>query len=222
MKPTWESDCGDVKLWQGDCLEVMATWPDGAVDAVVTDPPYGINANNQTLGRGRKRFYRGGDWDSKAPSVEWLLKFGTEHVFWGGNYLSDLPVSADWLVWHKLNDGRSFSEVELAWTNVGCRGRHFSHHWSGETKRHPTQKPLRVMQWCIGFTSGATIADPFMGSGTTGVAAVRAVRKFWGVELEPQYFEIAKRRIQDELHKVAFLEGNLSRRKEHQQTLFTK
>lgn len=188
---------GNATLYLGDCREVLPTLP--KVDAVITDPPYGIGANKQTLGKGKKEFDRGGDWDGAAPDLSACM-IAPLLCFWGGNYFADqLPVTNDWLIWHKVNDGRSFSECEMAWTNFGRQTRHLSHHWAGEEKEHPTQKPLPVMLWCIGQAGDAArvIADPFMGSGTTGVACMALGRQFIGIEREPKYFDIACRRIED-------------------------
>jgi site-specific DNA-methyltransferase (adenine-specific)/modification methylase len=188
---------GNAELWLGDCREVLPMLP--KVDAVVTDPPYGIGANKQTLGKGKKDFYRGGEWDAAAPDIRWIPGHARWYCVWGGNYFADqLPVTNDILVWHKLNDGRSFSECEFAWTNSGKQSRIKSHHWSGEEKEHPTQKPVPVMAWCMAVFSDATsILDPFMGSGTTGVVAIAASRSFIGIERESKYFDIACRRIED-------------------------
>jgi len=188
---------GNATLILGDCRDIQPTLP--KVDAVITDPPYGISANKQTLGKGKKEFDRGGDWDNEAPDIRGLLALAPLVCVWGGNYFADqLPVSNDWLVWHKLNDGRSFSECELAWSNFGKQTRHLSHHWPGEEKEHPTQKPLPVMLWCVQQSGDApTIEDPFMGSGTTGVACVMLGRSFIGIERESKYFDIACRRIED-------------------------
>jgi len=187
---------GDATLYLGDCMEILPTL--GKVDAVITDPPYGISANKQTLGKGKKEFDRAGDWDDATPDLSACIAAGRLACFWGGNYFSaQLPASNDWLIWHKKNDGRSFSECEMAWSNFGKQTRHLSHHWSGEEKSHPTQKPLAVMLWCINQAGAVkTILDPFMGSGTTGVAAIQLGRKFIGIEREPAYFDIARRRIE--------------------------
>jgi len=188
-------EIGDAVLYHGDCLEILPTLP--KVDAVVTDPPYGISANRMTLGSGQKKFHRGGEWDRNRPNLDWIPKVAKRYCVWGGNYFADqLPVTNDILVWHKLNDGLSFSECEFAWTNTGMQTRIRQHHWSGEQKEHPTQKPLPVMQWCVGFFMDAhTILDPFMGSGTTGVACANLGRKFIGIEIERKYFDIACERI---------------------------
>lgn len=188
---------GDATLYLGDCLEILPTLP--KVDAVITDPPYGISANKQTLGKGKKEFDRGGDWDDSVPDIRWIRDYAKWFCVWGGNYFADqLPPTNDILVWHKLNDGRSFSECEFAWTNSGRQSRIKSHHWSGEEKEHPTQKPVPVMAWCMAiFPDATSVLDPYMGSGTTGVAAMLAGRSFIGIEREPKYFDIACRRIED-------------------------
>jgi site-specific DNA-methyltransferase (adenine-specific)/modification methylase len=188
---------GNATLYLADCREVLPTLP--KVDAVITDPPYGISANKMTLGKGKKEFSRGGDWDDGAPDIRWIETHARWFCVWGGNYFADqLRPTNDILVWHKLNDGRSFSECEFAWTNCGKQSRIKSHHWSGEEKEHPTQKPVAVMDWTLGyFPEAQSILDPFMGSGTTGIAAVRLQRQFIGIELDPTYFDIACRRIED-------------------------
>jgi site-specific DNA-methyltransferase (adenine-specific)/modification methylase len=192
-----EVTIGNARLILGDCREVLPLLP--RVDAVITDPQYGIGANKQTLGKGKKTFWRGGNWDNAPASVYEWLNIAPLACFWGGNYFTDqLPPSNDWLIWHKMNDGRSFSECEMAWSNFGKQTRHISHHWSGEEKVHPTQKPLAVMMWCIQQSGCAgTIIDPFMGSGTTGVACMNLGRKFIGIELEQKYFDIACERIEN-------------------------
>jgi site-specific DNA-methyltransferase (adenine-specific)/modification methylase len=187
---------GEATLYLGDCMDILPTLE--KVDAVITDPPYGISANKQTLGKGKKEFDRCGDWDNETPSIFKWLEIAPLCCFWGGNYFSDqLSPTNHWLIWHKMNDGRSFSECEMAWTNFGKQVRHLSHHWSGEEKMHPTMKPLPVMLWTIEQAGNAkTILDPFMGSGTTGVAAIQLGRKFIGIEREPKYFDIACQRIE--------------------------
>lgn len=188
---------GNATLYLGDCREILSELP--KVDAVITDPPYGISANKMTLGKGKKEFDRAGSWDDGRPDISWIPDFARWFCIWGGNYFADvLAPTNDILVWHKKNDGRSFSECELAWTNSGKQTRILSHHWSGEEKDHPTQKPERVMHWSLEwFPEAITVLDPFMGSGTTGVACMAQGRSFIGIEREPKYFAIACRRIED-------------------------
>jgi len=117
----------------------------------------------------------------------------------GGNYF-ELPPTRCPLVWDKDNAGRDFADFEMAWTNFDQVARRFVFrpiNMDGG-KVHPTQKPIALMEWCLGFLPKArTILDPFMGSGTTGVACAKLGRKFIGIELEPKYFDIACKRIDD-------------------------
>lgn len=176
-------------------------------DAVITDPPYGIGANKQTMGAGKKNFHRGDGWDKEAPDITFLLAYAPTQIIWGGNYFTDaLPPTNDWLCWHKKNDGRSFSEFELAWTNLGKQARLLAHHWGGEEKQHVTMKPSAVMDWCVSFVdSGAKILDVFAGSGSTLLAADRNNQTGYGVELDPRYVDV----ILDRLEKQTGLTAEL-------------
>lgn len=193
---------GPHRLWCADSSDnaVRSAACDG-VGAVVTDPPYGIDASRMTMGIGQSKRPRGDRlsnviaWDDAAPCVAWLLDIAPFVVVWGGNYFPDLPTSADWLVWYKKNDGRSFSEAELAWTNCSRRVRLLAHHWSGETKQHITQKPLQVMVWSLGFVPDEIIVlDPFAGSGTTLMACAQTGRIARLIERDPRYCDVIRRR----------------------------
>jgi site-specific DNA-methyltransferase (adenine-specific)/modification methylase len=191
-----------VTLYLGDCREILPTL--GKVDAVVTDPPYGIGFAAQPTKWQRRAGQQAEAWDDQAiadfPS---LIDRAPHKLVWGGNYYA-LPPSRGWLVWHKPDAPPSMASLELCWTNLNRNARHISVSigaTNAERVGHPTQKPLAVMQWCIEqIPPPATlILDPFMGSGTTGVAAVNLGRKFIGIEIEPKYFDIACRRISEAL-----------------------
>jgi DNA modification methylase len=185
---------GDCRLILGDCMEVMPTL--GKVDAVVTDPPYGIGitkSNRLAVSRGMG----GKSWDDEVPDITALPN--VSKIIWGGNYF-DLQPCRGFLIWDKNNAGRDFADVEFAWTNIDMVARRMVYRPMNMDggKQHPTQKPIALMQWCLGFLPNAdTILDPFMGSGTTGVACVNLGRKFIGIELDEDYFDIACRRIQE-------------------------
>lgn len=214
----WVSDCGTVRLICGDCLEVLPTL--GKVDAVVTDPPYGLG---EAAGKNKSRTnaaiakdYGDDDWDDEPCSPEKIVAMraiSEWQIIFGGNYF-ELPPARCWLVWDKMSTG-DFADCEMAWTNLDKAVRRLQHLWNGmirkdrEARFHPTQKPVGVMQWCLGHLPDGCdlILDPFMGSGTTGVACVRTGHKFIGIEKEPKYFEIAKRRIIDELNRFPLLES---------------
>lgn len=197
---------GDCRLILGDCLEVMPTL--GRVDAVVTDPPYGIdygNAGGFSADHGWASRKGAAEWDKERPAPEVfsaILGLSKEQIIWGGNYFSDLlPPSMRWLAWDKGQRDFSLADMELAWTSQQKAVRVFTYPRGKavqDGKQHPTQKPVALMEWCLGFLPDArTILDPFMGSGTTGVACVKTGRKFIGIELDEGYFEIAVRRIRD-------------------------
>jgi len=193
---------GDATLYLGDCRDILPTL--GKVDAVVTDPPYGIGyAASPVVGRNRaSKRYTKLDWDESAPDLSQVLVSGVDAIVWGGNYFP-LPPTRCWLVWHKPDIAPSLSPLEMAWTNLdrSCGFYRYSISATGLERvaagsGHPTQKPLPLMQWCLGFVPNAqTILDPFMGSGTTGVACANLGRSFIGIEREPAYFDIAVRRI---------------------------
>ena len=203
-------DGGNITLYCGDCLDILPTLEPGSVDAVVTDPPYGIGAARKGGVGGSNKAVAGhyGDsgWDDEPANIAPLISLGLPSIIWGGNYFA-LPLMRGWLVWDKLNSG-NFADCELAWTNLPTSVRIFRHLWNGmirgserDCRRvHPTQKPVALMEWCLSFLPEATIIlDPFMGSGTTGVACVRTGRRFCGIEIDPGYFQIAVKRIQAEL-----------------------
>ncbi len=203
IEPYYETELG--KLYHGDCLEVLPQLE--SVDLILTDPPYGINANKMTLGKGKKEFPRGCNWDNELPDISILLEYCEWYCIFGGNYFAhQLPVNNHILVWWKGNDNRSFSECEMAWTNTGKQVRLFRHHWSGEIKTHPTQKPLAVMVWCIQqFPMTNSILDPYLGSGTTAIACERLNRRWIGIEISKEYCDIAVDRIKKEMAQYKFI-----------------
>jgi DNA modification methylase len=192
-------------IYNMDCLEGMRDIPDGMIDAVITDPPYGIKINKShrlSVSRG----FGGETWDDKRCTSEVVFivdHFGSKPiVVWGGNYYTDiLPISRGWLIWDKLNDGRDFGEAELAWSNIDTVIRRFKKrpiNMDGG-KVHPTQKPIDLIAWCIEkYTKpGDTILDPFMGSGTTAIACLNTGRHYIGFEKEQKYYQIALERIRN-------------------------
>ena len=223
IEPTWVSKDGQVVLYCADCLDVLPTLT--GIDAVVTDPPYGIDYKpKRSLSKCHK-------WQSQQPFQPVIsddapfdpipvLALKCPTVMWGGHHYADkLPVSGGWLVWDKrrsgtISQGFIASDADLAWTNAGNTVRVFALMWAGLCRDeevgehyHPTQKPVSLMVWCIKQVGAESMSvlDPFMGSGTTGVAAVRLGCRFVGIEISETYFTIAKRRIQKELSQARLL-----------------
>jgi len=215
MKPYYETKLG--KLYHGDCLEIMPQLE--PVDLVLTDPPYGIGEDG-----GLKARYRKGDgrtkgivkhakinWDSKRPSkqaFDMMIEKAEIVMFFGGNYFADLlPASSGWLYWDKRMGG-DFSDGELIYTNRKAALRSLSIHpfsglRGGKDRKHPTQKPVAVMLWCLSFVPDAeTVIDSYFGSGTTAIACERLNRKWIGIEISEEYCEIASKRIEAEAKQL--------------------
>jgi DNA modification methylase len=197
---------GRATLYLASCEEVLPTLP--KVDAVVTDPPYGIGADkaaSKNNGKWGWTYYGETDWDASRPPPEvfaLILDAGRDQIIWGGNYFTDLlPPTMQWLVWDKGQRNFSLADCEFAWSSQRKAARIFDYPRAlalQDGKEHPTQKPVALMKWCIDMLpKPQTILDPFMGSGTTGVAAVQMGRDFIGIEREPKYFDIACRRIEE-------------------------
>ena len=216
-----------VTLYLGDCRKLInpggRTLEQGSIapciDAVVTDPPYGMgwdtNSSRFSGGEPSSAYKRGrgrNDWgavfsdDAPFDPSPWLSF--PKVILWGCNhYAAKLPVGTT-LVWIKRFEaafGTFLSDAELAWMKGGhgvyCR-RDTSGCEHTQERHHPTEKPLGLMRWSIKKIGDATtILDPFMGSGTTGVAAVELGRKFIGIEIESRYFDIACRRISEALRQ---------------------
>ena len=219
---TWQS--GSVTLYCGDCLEILPEI--SGIDSIVSDPPYGIDFNYSAKRTRKSKLDWDSKGQGKDADRKWDKIIGDDKPFepahltsfqevilWGANnYAGRLPSSRGWLIWDKLGDKSPchFGDVEIAWTNLDMVARIHRQLWRGiirqgeenvsnGPKLHPAQKPVALMSWCLGFTSGETICDPYMGCGSTGVAAIRQGRRFIGIELDPNYFETARQRIEREL-----------------------
>lgn len=205
-----KQEIGNATLYLGDCAEILPTL--GQFDAVVTDPPYGIGeARKNNASRGKlaiAKDYGVSDWDDKPitkESVDLLRNISNWQIIFGGNYF-ELPPAKCWLIWDKENGASDFADAELAWTNLDKAVRLKRYMWNGMLRAnkeprgdHPTQKPVGIMEWVISHLPNdvKTIIDPYMGSGTTGVACMKMEKTFVGIERERKYFDIACKRIED-------------------------
>jgi len=209
MKPYFETKLG--RLYNCDCLDFMKEMEDKSVDLVLTDPPYGINADLSAHKSGGKCGwvdYGRSEWDKERPSrhyFEEMLRVTQRQIIWGGNYFTDyLYPTMGWLVWDKGQRNFSLADGELAWTSFNKAMRIYTVPRSAalkDGKKHPTQKSLKVMEWCILYADRAlkikveTIFDPFLGSGTTAVACEKLKRRWVGIEISEKYCEVASKRI---------------------------
>lgn len=209
-----------ITIYHGDCREILPELE--SVDLVLTDPPYGINLQcnykdrhtnrltGRRYGKANSQNYPNVFGDSKPFDPSWLLKHGTARIIWGGNYFANkLPNTNGWLVWDKERpDSLDQSTCELAWTDCIKGVRRFRYLWNGMIRAgndnlyHPTQKAVSLMKWCMSLKwtrKFESVSDPYMGSGTTLVAAKELGRKAIGIEIEEKYCEIAVKRLSQEV-----------------------
>lgn len=187
---------GNCTLYLGDCMEVMPTL--GRVDAVVTDPPYGLGKRMQGGTWGAQDHNSGflrWDLEAKQEWIDAILALGVPSIIWGGNYFS-VPAARCWLAWSKVNAVPTMADFEMAWTNLDkpCKRKDLP---VGRVEfGHPTQKPLALIEWCLTHIPKAEVTlDPFLGSGTTLVACAKMGRAGIGIELDEEYFNIAVERV---------------------------
>lgn len=201
FEPFYDRD--GITIYNTDCRQLLPFI--GRCDLLLTDPPYGIGASRMNLGMWRTSRMEKHDWDNESPPrwlLEMMLECTEKHIVWGGNYYT-LPPSRQYLVWDKGAGfkGRDFAECEQAWCSMDGNARVFVRDplASGDyrDKVHPTQKPVALMQWCIGIAGDdvRSVVDPFMGSGTTLVAAKRAGIRAIGIEVNRAYCESAVARL---------------------------
>lgn len=215
---------GRAVLWLGDCLELLVAGALKEADAVVSDPPYGIGFqhggggkrispvnNSESPIRGDDKPYDPGPWldfcGAGGNGGKPIVLLGADH------YKERLPAGGRMLCWDKsVGQGAAttFSDAEFAWTNRRNPRNVFRHFWMGglrsgqgaqsrEPRHHQSQKPVELMAWLIEHARigvGKWVLDPYMGSGSTGVAALQSGRRFVGVEIEQRHFDTAVRRIE--------------------------
>lgn len=210
--PYWTSRDGRHTLYCGQCENILPAL--AKADLVIADPPYGIGENAYRVASRSKLAkptdYGSFEWDSQPATQEQInctINAGRRSIIWGGNYFG-LPPARGWLVWDKINGDNCFADAELAWTNCETSVRVFRFMWNGMLRDgeargvprvHPAQKPVELMLWCLSFVPDAkTVIDPFAGSGTVGLACMRAGISSISIEREPKYCAIAAVRLERE------------------------
>lgn len=202
------------KIINADCLDILRQLPDKCVDLLLTDPPYGIDYGGQLI-KGEEyktqtnkhgwRNFGNGEWDKERPSAEIfreMLRVSKNQIIWGGNYFADLlPASQGWFVWNKMQRNFSLADGELAWTSFDKALRIFDYsrgQANQDEKIHPTQKPLKLIEWCLarGGVENDLVLDCFSGSGTTAVACHNLHRRFICIEKDPEYYRASCERLE--------------------------
>ena len=198
------------RIINADCLDILKQLPDKCVDLVLTDPPYGINIVQQILKKDpfKKHGYNtweNKDWDRFIVNKEYfneIIRVSKNQIIWGGNYFADLlPKSQCWFVWNKMQRNFSLADGELAWTSFDKAVRIFDYSRGQalqDGKIHPTQKPLKLIEWCLlkGSKENDLVLDCFSGSGTTAVACHNLKRRFICIEKDPDYWRSSCERLE--------------------------
>ena len=202
-------------VYNDDCMHGLKRFPDKCFDLAIVDPPYGIDINNQSQGKGggvaRKIEYTKKDWDKTAPGIEYfneLRRVSKNQIVWGANhFISRLPIdSSCWVVWDKDNGTTDFADCELAWTSFKTAVRRFKWTWAGmrqqnmkhkEERIHPTQKPIALYEWLLmNYASeGDLILDTHVGSGSIRIACDLQGVNFVGFEIDEEYFNAQEKRF---------------------------
>jgi site-specific DNA-methyltransferase (adenine-specific) len=220
MQPDFISDCGRVRLFRADCMDLMRGFPDKHFDLAIVDPPYGIGFDgDSTLGNNssakwknpaKSERYAQKEWDKSPPPMEYfveLRRVSRKQIIWGGNYFL-LPPTGGWIIWAKgTAEGMSLSDAELAWTNAANNVKICELLWSGFRKCeqverfHPTQKPVKLYTWLLEnyATPGQRILDTHLGSGSSAIACAQFGAYLDACEIDADYFAAAIARIRREL-----------------------
>jgi site-specific DNA-methyltransferase (adenine-specific) len=195
----------------------MKRYADNHFDLAIVDPPYGIDINNQSQGKGggvaKKIEYTKKDWDKQAPNIDYfneLIRVSKNQIIWGANhFIEKIPYNATcWIVWNKENGETDFADCELAWTSFETAVRIFKWKWSGmlqqnmkdkEQRIHPTQKPVALYQWILDkyAKQNDLILDTHLGSGSSRIAAYKGGFNFVGFEIDKEYYEKQEKRFND-------------------------
>jgi site-specific DNA-methyltransferase (adenine-specific) len=199
-----------------DCMEGMAQYPDKYFELAIVDPPYGIDAANDTRAdrkygkaAAKSKKYGSKDWDKKTPNIDYykhLYRVSKNQIIWGANHLGNFNPSSCWIVWDKENGDNYYADAELAYTSFKTAVRLIKIKWHGmiqhdmknkEIRIHPTQKPIKLYKWLLTNYAkpGDKILDTHLGSGSSRIAAYDMGFDFVGFELDKKYFDASCKRF---------------------------
>jgi site-specific DNA-methyltransferase (adenine-specific) len=197
-----------IELFNADCMEIMAKYPDKYFDIAIVDPPYGISVDNDKKGNFVMTKHKSKNWDNATPEKSYwneLMRVSKNQIIWGGNYFQ-LPLKKGWICWDKVNPlTGKFSDFELAWTSFLNCDRIYKQEWIGFGRKfiertdsiHPTQKPIRLYEWILKEFTGDSdlILDTHLGSGSIAIACHNYKRKLIACEIDPEYYNAAMKRL---------------------------
>ena len=215
MTSYYQDEKSGITIYHGDCLQIMKEFPNKHFDLCLTDPPYGFLNGSKSFGSGKgksmakpRKFNI--DWDKPIDKTyfEEIFRLSKNQIIFGFEHFNSLlPTSRGIYCWDKKRpQGTDYSEFELIWTSFNKRTEFIRYTWHGMIRqgkdkiKHPTQKPEEIIKRLLEKHSNQSdlILDPFMGSGTTLVAAYKLGRKAVGIEISEAYCKIAVKRIKKE------------------------
>lgn len=201
------------EVYNMDCLDYMKTIPDKFFDLCIADPPYGIKISGQKLSisknpKHNRKYHEDRNWDNMIPNCdvfEHIFRISKDVIIWGANYFTKYLQGSHkgWIVWYKGQQGLTMSDSELAYSNFDKPTRVVTLNrieLAKEGTIHPTQKPIALYSWILDnyATRGGKIFDPFLGSGSSRIAAYMKGFDFWGCELDETYFKAQEERFRKE------------------------
>ena len=198
------------EVYLEDCVKALKRFNDNHFDLAIVDPPYGIDASNMNLGNGvgtASRTWTKKDWDLSVPQMEYfieLFRVSKNQIIWGANYFFDhLPKTKGVIIWDKIQEF-SGADFELAWTSFDKVAKAFrmsrAEAYTNQVKIHPTQKPIRLYDFCFDFAKleeGAKVIDTHLGSGSSRIAAYKGGFNFVGFEIDVEYYQKQEKRFND-------------------------
>jgi site-specific DNA-methyltransferase (adenine-specific) len=193
------------EVYNMDCMEGMAKYPDKYFELAIVDPPYGIGASEMTMGSGKNKKYKKGKmWDNVIPNNIYfneLKRISKNQIIWGGNYFN-LELTKSWIFWEGIYGDCDFADGELAWTSFNkvlriAKIRYKGFLGADDIRIHPTQKPVKLYKWLLTNYAkpGDKILDTYLGSGSSRIAAYDMGFDFVGFELDKEYFEASCKRF---------------------------
>lgn len=192
------------KIHHGDCLEFMKSVPDDYFDLVLTDPPYGIGDKfkggmNSKMNKFNSIVEKGWDVLPSSEIFDEIFRISKNQIIWGENYF-ELPSTRGFIVWDKqISEDFTLAMAEYAWTSFDSLAKIYKISSDKIGRVHPTQKPLKLIEYCLNYAKTEKhhkIFDPFIGSGTTAVVAKSLGLDWCGCELDEDYCNIARKRLE--------------------------
>lgn len=215
LNPAWTSPDGRIVLFNADCLDILPHLLDNTIDLGLTDPPFGVGNFQQTSGTLTGRRTQRGKavtWNDSGPPPEFFDHFRRitkERIVWGANFFNSFEDRGGAIVWVKNQKMPNFSKADIASCTHYQKTEVVTIPWNNfvaariKETDHPCERPVELYDWCVAYRPCESVMDAFMGSGSTAVAAIKAGKRYIGIERDPGYFASAVERVQKAYDMIA-------------------